>query len=64
MSNQTIYRHKITLSLISALMLFFGVLMAYLCYDNEPWETIAGFISGFGCALMIIFVSIKQPKNP
>jgi hypothetical protein len=44
-------------------MMFLGVVIAYFCYDSEPWETIGGFLCGAGFALFIIFVSLKEPKN-
>jgi len=61
--NQKIYNNRKTLRTISVLMMFLGVVIAYFCYDSEPWETIGGFICGAGFALFIIFVSLKEPKN-
>lgn len=61
--NHKIYNNKKVLSVISILMVFLGVIIAYFCYNSEPWETIGGFICGAGFALFIIFVSLKQPKN-
>ncbi len=61
--NQKIYNNRKTLRIISILMMFLGVIIAYFCYDSEPWETIGGFLCGAGFAFFIIFVSLKEPKN-
>ncbi|WP_461598475.1 hypothetical protein [Winogradskyella sp.] len=61
--NQKIYDNRKILRLISVLMMFLGVIIAYFCYDSEPWETIGGFLCGAGFAFLIIFVSLKEPKN-
>lgn len=61
--NQKIYNNRKALRIISVLMMFIGVIIAYFCNDSEPWETIGGFMCGLGFAFFIIFDSLKQPKN-
>ncbi len=60
-TNQTIYKYRIYLRYLSGLLLVIGMAMSYLYYGTEPWETIGGFLCGFGLASFIVFLSLKQP---
>ena len=40
-----------------------GIVMAYLYYGTEPYETISGFLCGIGFGLFLISFSVKQPKT-
>jgi F0F1-type ATP synthase assembly protein I len=59
--DQIIYKYRIYLRYLSGLLLVIGMTVSYLYYGTEPWETIGGFLCGFGLASFIVFLSLKQP---
>lgn len=58
--NEFLFKHKIILSISSALILVIGIIITYIYYGTEPWETVGGFICGIGFGLFITFMSLKQ----
>lgn len=59
--NEKMYQYRKQLWLIGLVMTFLGIVMGYVMYEKEPWETIAGAICGAGFSLFILMISLKKP---
>ncbi|GFD75466.1 hypothetical protein ABMY20_13860 [Tenacibaculum sp. SSH1-16] len=60
---EKIYQKKKLLIIIGILIATLGGVMGYCTYENSPWETISGVISGIGFGLTFIALTIKSPTK-
>ncbi len=60
--NGFLFKNKRLLCGISLCAFIISILISYINYGTEPWETIGGFICGFSFGLFILFISIKKIK--
>ncbi|WP_038005559.1 hypothetical protein [Tenacibaculum sp. 47A_GOM-205m] len=60
---EKIYQKKKLLIIVGILIATLGGVMGYYTYDNNPWETISGVISGIGFGLTLIALTIKPPTK-
>lgn len=56
-----IYQNRNTILYLSVFLIVLGAQITYFYYGIEPWETIGGFLGGFGLGALIIVFSIKKP---
>lgn len=61
--NQVIYKNRNKVLVVSIFLILIGILLGYVKYGVEPWETIGGFFFGIGISLAIISLSLKKPKQ-
>ncbi|WP_188372976.1 hypothetical protein [Winogradskyella haliclonae] len=61
--NHFLYNNKTLLIAVCILIIVSGVILAYVQYNIEPWETIGGFLCGIGLGLLLIFISLKKPLD-
>ncbi|MCT4698357.1 hypothetical protein [Tenacibaculum haliotis] len=58
-----IYKNRKKILFTGIFLTVLGVIVGYCKYGTEPWETIGGFLSGFGVATSIITFGFKDPAN-
>ena len=58
-----IYKNRKKILFTGIFLTVLGVIIGYCTYGTEPWETIGGFLSGFGVATSIITFGIQKSEK-
>jgi len=58
--NNPIYKHRTKVKSFGLILLLAGIVLAYFYYGTEPYETIAGFLCGFGLSILLVSIVINK----
>ncbi|CAM1349463.1 hypothetical protein [Tenacibaculum insulae] len=58
-----IYKNRKKILFIGIFLTVLGIILGYCTYGTEPWETIGGFLSGFGIGVILLSLGLKDPAN-